>query len=217
MLKIPIILGGVLLFSTFFTIAFAETQYLVVDAGDTDSLKFYLDDGDIFEYWISVDGGRNDDVIISVKNPYGGVITEGKIIESFNDSWEAEITGYFVFEFDNDISLISEKQIEFNYNIIKKPIIEKTFEQTSSDISSSGIPFGFIIFAIVIIVAIIVGVKIIMKSKKVHDEGRKEVFRNIKEDKISTADTKNLEILKERLAKGEITKDEYDKLKKEFT
>jgi putative membrane protein len=34
--------------------------------------------------------------------------------------------------------------------------------------------------------------------------------------KIPTADKKRLDILKDRLARGEITQEEYEKLKKEF-
>ena len=241
MLKITILIG-LILFSTVFISAFAETQYLVVDPGDTDSLQFYLEEGDTFEYWISVDGGRNDDVILSVKNPYGGVLTDGKVTESFSDSWEIETTGYYIFEFDNAMSLISQKEIEFSYNIIKKPIIEKTFEQTSSDIISSGIPFGIIIFVIVIIVIIIVVIKIVKNSKKAYEEGKQESayicgycdyrakseaelynhslscekYQKENSQKQDSNKETPLDILKTRLAKGEITKDEYDKLKKEF-
>lgn len=44
----------------------------------------------------------------------------------------------------------------------------------------------------------------------------KDVTENDESSEINEQNAKSLKILKERLAKGEITKEEYDELKKEF-
>jgi|SaaInlStandDraft_2_1057019.scaffolds.fasta_scaffold34794_3 uncharacterized membrane protein len=89
------------------------------------------------------------------------------------------------------------------------------------------------VFAIPAIIAIVVTVRYTTKSKKKieklknpkkylkeeFDAGYNESKNETKDDSskgVSSNDKKNLEILKERLAKGEITKEEYDNLKKEF-
>lgn len=45
----------------------------------------------------------------------------------------------------------------------------------------------------------------------------KDETKNDESSEINEQNAKSLKILKERLAKGEITKEEYDELKKEFT
>lgn len=111
--------------------AFAETQTVIVDAGDTERLSFYMIEGDHIEYWISVDGGSNDDVNFKLRNPVGGTMGDGRIVESYSDSWYAEHDGNYVFEFDNEMSLLSDKRVEFTYEITKRPTASRTAEQVT--------------------------------------------------------------------------------------
>lgn len=110
---------------------FAASQSVIVDAGDTERLTFSMLKGDSIEYTINVDGGRNDDVNFKLRNPMGGTMADGRIVESHGDSWYAQYDGNYVFEFDNEISLLSDKRVDFTYEITKKPTVSRTVEQVS--------------------------------------------------------------------------------------
>jgi len=99
---------------------FAESQTVIVDARDTERLTFYMLEGDYIEFWINVAGGRNDDVNFKLRNPVGGTMVDGRIVESYSDSWYAQYNGNYVFEFDNEMSLLSDKRVGFTYQITKK-------------------------------------------------------------------------------------------------
>ena len=217
--------------SVFTSFAMAASQTLTVSARDTDSLRFYLNDGDKMKYTAYVNGGNNDDVLLDVKNPYGGSIGQkGKITESYSSTIYADTDGYYVFEFDNSISLLSRKQITLNYDIIKKPIVSNIIPSNSNSGSSSS-SFGVLLmFGGVVVVIIIVAAvwKIVSGSKNSYQEGKHESYIEEVEKKLSEEskanegsfedqkDSEFLGILKQRLAKGEITKEEYHELKKEF-
>jgi len=117
-----ILVMGVVLLGT--TYAYAASQTVIVDARDSESLSFYLKEGDRIQFQISVDGGRNDDVNIKIRNPTGGTMNNGLITDSFSDSFTAQTTGNYIFEFDNEMSLLSKKRVDFSYNIIKRPVAE---------------------------------------------------------------------------------------------
>lgn len=208
-LFVVILFSSALLFPINFV--FAASERIVVGAGDSESLRFYLDDGDRIQFWISVSGGSNDDVDFFLRNPNGGLINQGRIYASFNDEITASQSGNYQFEFENDFSLISTKYVNFDYEIIKKPI----FVPTSSSTSGGFIAGVEWMILVVIIIAIIIPIAVWKSRKKKKDVPEKSLLR----DKINETKLQNenaLKILKERLAKGEITKTEYDKLKKEF-
>jgi len=96
----------------------------IVDARDTESLSFYLKEGDKIRFQISVDGGRNDDINMKIKNPIGGTIISGGVTDSFSDTITAQTTGNYIFEFDNGISILSSKRVDFSYEIIKRPVTQ---------------------------------------------------------------------------------------------
>jgi hypothetical protein len=104
--------------------AYAASQTVIVDPRDTETLSFYLKEGDKIRFQISVDGGRNDDINMQIKNPIGGIIIGGGIEDSFSDTITAQTTGNYIFEFDNGISLLSSKRVDFSYDIIKRPVAE---------------------------------------------------------------------------------------------
>lgn len=194
---------------------FAITEQVTVSAGDSETLRFYLNDGDKIRFWIVVSGGRNDDVNITIKNPNGGIINQGGIVESFNDEITASTSGNYYFEFDNGISLVSKKFVTFDYEIIKKPVFAPT-----SSASSAGFVMGteWIWLAII---GLGIGIPIAVwknKKKKIHvdEEQQTESESQADDNHVKSQNVNALRILKERLAKGEISKDEYDNLRKEF-
>jgi uncharacterized membrane protein len=78
--------------------------------------------------------------------------------------------------------------------------------------------YDFILLMVLIVAIIIVTIIIIIilkkrmkSSTKTKDVVQKDISRINDEQ-----NTKSINIIKERLAKGEISKEEYDKLKKEF-
>jgi len=204
--------------------AMAASQSVIVSARGEESMRFYLNDGDKMQYTISVSGGKNNDIVVDIKNPYGGTeVSKGRAYGSFSGTINADTDGYYVFEFDNSISVISKKQVSLNYEIIKKPILSNVYSSNSNS-SSSSLPIGAIIVGVIVLVIIIVIVVVISKSRKSYKEGKDEVSsnpvdtqasKNIESDE-KIDDVRNIGILKERLAKGEISKKEYDDLKKEF-
>ena len=207
--------------------AFAATQSTTVFPRDSDTLRFYLEDGDKIQFQISVSGGKNADVYLEIQNPYGGVMVDGLIENSYSSGFEADTTGYYTFSFENNFSLISKKYVNMEYEIIKKPVVEQIFGSSNSNQPSSYEEFtqsGMLGVVLLLIIVIPIGVIIavvIKRSKKAYNEGKREASgkgNNYSEDrsKKSSTDQKNIQILKERLAKGEITKQEYDELKKEF-
>jgi len=198
--------------------SFAETEKLTVSPGNAESLRFYLEDGDRIKFWIAVSGGANDDVNISIKNPNGGIENQGLLKESFNDELLATTTGTYYFEFDNTFSLVSTKYVTFDYQIIKKPI-------PIPSATSYGGGGGGGEWLLLIIIGAAIGIPIVIWKKKKGKtrEDKPEEFTKLEEDikseekeQISSQNEKALKILKERLAKGEISKKEYDELKKEF-
>jgi len=98
--------------------AFAETESLIVAARSYEQIVIYLDQGDELDFSIFVQGGTNDDInmIISIpgKDPYEGIVTV-----EHSDSFTAPASGNYVFTFDNTISLVSNKSVNFSYEIIK--------------------------------------------------------------------------------------------------
>lgn len=204
-----------------------ETQSITVSARDEERLSFYLDDGDEMRYTVYVNGGTNDDIVFDLKNPHGGSIGQkGRIVTSYSDTIYADTAGNYIFEFDNSMSLISKKQVSLDYDIIEKPVFSDTLDYDNSSYSSNS-GSGYLLFFILLIIPIIAAVFIIRKSKKAYKEGYEELSNNDKNSETDDSKTieesfdtqKNSEfigILKERLAKGEITKEEYLELKKEF-
>ena len=175
-------------------------------------------------YEIHVDGGRNDDVSFTLYNPYGGQIGDsGRIINYFADTiWRSTTLnggdGNYAFTFKNTMSIVSDKEIRVDTETTYFTPIQQT-PSPAEQLTRSGM-LGYLILVIILIPLGVIVAVIIKRSKKSYNEGKKlaEKNNNLIKDSIgkNTNDQKNIQILKERLAKGEITKEEYDTLKKEF-
>ena len=104
---------------------------------------------------------------------------------------------------------------------IQITISEETDEMTAFSIISSPTnfePFIIVLLWMIIIILLIVGIVVIILLKKNSNKRKRIDDENHPQEilKKESNNVKNMEILKERLAKGEITKQEYDELKKEF-
>jgi len=106
------------------SLAFAALQTVIVDPGDSERLSFNLKDGDRIQFQINVDGGSNDDIYVKIRNPTGGTMSSGTIVEYHSDSFTAQTSGNYIFEFDNDMSVFSSKRVDFSYEIIKRPVAQ---------------------------------------------------------------------------------------------
>ena len=106
--------------ASFFVIqpVFAENKLLIIAARSYEQIAIHLNQGDELEYTISVSGGNNDDINVLIDIP-GKDRVEGLVYEKFNDTLVAPTSGTYVFTFDNTISLISNKQVNFFYSITK--------------------------------------------------------------------------------------------------
>ena len=139
-MRVGIILSIMMIFTIILFVTpsvFAEYQTLIVGAGDSESLSFYLKEGDRIEFEINVDGGTGDDINFYLKNPIGGISTSGGIVESASSSFVATTTGNHIFEFDNSFSYVSSKKISFIYDIIKRPI-PQAIANTARDVAGGG-------------------------------------------------------------------------------
>jgi len=115
------------------TSAFAASESVVVDANDSEYLVFNLKTDDKIQFQINVDGGRNDDIVLKIRNPTGGSLGDGRIVEYYTDTITARESGNYIFEFDNGMSVISSKRVDFSYEIIKRPI-PKVITNTAKDV-----------------------------------------------------------------------------------
>jgi hypothetical protein len=105
---------------------FAEYQILRVEAGDSESLKFYLEEGDSIKFDIRVEGGSNDDINLDIQYPNGALLNSSGVVLYTNGEFWAEVTGYYTFEFNNEFSYVSSKTITFTYDITEKYIPQTT-------------------------------------------------------------------------------------------
>jgi uncharacterized membrane protein len=184
--------------------SFAESKSFTVQAGDEQYLNFGLNEGDRIKFWITVSGGANDDINLRIMD-YQSTLSKQRIYSNYEDEILGSEGGSISFVFDNTISIISSKQVNFSYEIIQKPQYQSSYE------------YGSILSLILIVIGIVVVAVIIKRKRKPQVNQTKTIDKKIESSVETEQNEKALSILKGRLAKGEITKEEYDKLKKEFT
>ena len=122
-----LVLSVIFLFSLVSEDVFAETETLTVAARSFEQVGIYLNQGDELEFQITVDGGKNDDINLVIGIP-GEDIIEGIIYQIHNDKFTAPTSGTYVFSFDNTISIISNKSVDFTYTITKNTYYVYVYE-----------------------------------------------------------------------------------------
>jgi len=94
---------------------FAESEFLKVGDNSYEHVQIFMYEGDVLEYDVTVWGGANDDVEFTIHYPGGGDDGGGRIYGQYESSFVAPNSGTFVFVFDNSFSLLSNKDVQFNY------------------------------------------------------------------------------------------------------
>ncbi len=214
--KINLLLIFLLIISLTFSFvndnAFAESKTFQVRAGETRTLTFSLGSGDRIEFWISVSGGSGNDVNLTIRDPYDVIILQGLASKEYNSQFTADNSGSYEFEFDNSFSIISSKTVNFSYEIWEKP--------AENSYGTSGSVFGMEWLIILIVIAVIIGssvaIGLSMRKRRLESRQKGSIAQDPKTTVKMDQNQKALDILKSRLARGEITKEEYDNLKKEF-
>ena len=102
---------------------------------------FDLKKGDEISYSIAVSGGKNDDISFTIYYPNGGNDGGGLVIERYSNTLVAQSTGTYWFEFDNTISILSNKSIQFSYEITKNTyyVYTKDIPNYATDYASNSV------------------------------------------------------------------------------
>jgi len=95
-----------------------STTNITVPAGSKYTLWADLNAGDRFQVSISVSGGTNDDVYLSITDPSGNTLISGRVVQQYGTEIVADVAGRYSFEFDNSISTVSDKAVSFSYQTI---------------------------------------------------------------------------------------------------
>ncbi|CDI04952.1 M57 family metalloprotease [Candidatus Nitrosotenuis uzonensis] len=102
------------------TVSAYSTTAITVPSGTKYTLWTDLNAGNRFQVSISVSGGTNDDVYLAVTDPYGNTLVSGRIVQQYSTEIVADSTGRYNFEFDNNMSAVSDKQVSFSYQTISQ-------------------------------------------------------------------------------------------------
>jgi len=139
----------------------AYTEKIQVSAGSIKNKQVYLEKGDSVAYGLSISGGKNDDVVFSVIDPRGITIKSNTVYSYLRTSFTADQTGSYKFQFDNKFSYISQKYINFDWNITKP-----TYGVSHSQSSGYTMDFGWLFLFLIIIGSAIGGGVAAAKRKK---------------------------------------------------
>jgi len=112
---IAIMLVASLAIISFSDSAYAESEYLQVGDNSYERIGIFLYEGDSLAYDVTVRGGSNDDINLQIFYPGGGDDGGGRVYESFSDTFVAPVSGVFTFTFDNTFSILSNKEVRFDY------------------------------------------------------------------------------------------------------
>ena len=111
------------------TVSAYSTKTITVSAGNKYTLYTDLNTGDKFQVIVSVAGGTNNDVDLTITDPQGKTLVSGRVNQQYSTEINADVTGRYNFEFDNSFSVVSDKQVEFSYQTVS--------QSQNSDTSSS--------------------------------------------------------------------------------
>ena len=104
----------------------SERTQFVVGPLERYSWYVYLQDGDRVTFTIYVNGGSGDDINFSIVKPNNSKMFDGGIKYRWDSSITAESTGNHYFIFDNGFSLVSSKNVIFEYVITPSVLAKAT-------------------------------------------------------------------------------------------
>ena len=96
----------------------AETKEWIIADGSRQPFLIYLHKGDEMSLEMSIDGGANDDIELTVILP-NGQSTSDRVYGSHSDSFVAPLSGNYEFVFSNHFSLFSDKHVVFSFERIQ--------------------------------------------------------------------------------------------------
>lgn len=124
---------------------FAPGANISVSAGSVEKQSLYLEEGDTINFEVVVNGGKNNDILFSIDSTY--VQSSSTTVYSYlKDDYVAPISAYYDFIFDNKMSVISTKNIQFDWQITK-PVMGVTHSNTSGYVVNSAGWFYILVFA----------------------------------------------------------------------
>lgn len=98
----------------------SSTKTITVSAGNKYTIYTDLNTGDRFQVSISVIGGPNNDIDLTIIDPQGKTLASGRVTQQYSTEIVAAVAGRYNFEFDNSFSIVSDKQVAFSYQNISQ-------------------------------------------------------------------------------------------------
>jgi len=160
-LFLGILLSVLIIFSTLST-AEASGTTITVMASKVHLEQVYLEKGDTIVYGLIVGGGKNNDIDFKITDPSGRNLVTTTVYSKLNSDFIADRSGNYQFVFDNKMSYISKKTIQFSWDITK-PVLAISHSQSSGNVIF-GTEWIYLIVIAIIVIGIAAGVK--AKSKK---------------------------------------------------
>jgi len=175
------IIIGVLIIGTFSNVL-AYTANITVSSGSVKIKSVYLEKGDTISYVMNVNGGKNNDIKFSIQDPYGYQKRIDTVYSYQKSSFVAEKTGSYDFIFDNKMSYISNKYVQFDWQITKPTLGVSYSDNTGYSIVSGWL---YIVVLAGIVGTIVAAVAASRRKKRKGPDYSKELDEG-KGDKPST-------------------------------
>ena len=143
---------------------FAYDVKIKVLPSDVEKQSVYLESGDTVRYGISVSGGQNDDIVFTIGDPNGYQVTSPYTVYSYlRSDFVASRTGNYDFIFDNKMSHLSTKNIQFDWQITK-PTLGVSHSDSGGYSTNAG--FFYILLFVGIVGGIIAAVTLHNRNKR---------------------------------------------------
>ena len=143
---------------------FAYDVKISVRPGSVEKKSVSLESGDRLNYGLSVNGGQNDDIILTISDPYGRILVGTYPVYSYlRSDLVADVPGNYDFYFDNKMSHLSTKNIQFDWQITKPTL---GVSHSDSGGYSTNAEFFYILLFVGIIGGIITAVALHNRNKR---------------------------------------------------